>query len=499
MTNIKLNDFKKSIEGKRAAVIGVGISNVPLIRWLNKLGVKVTAFDRLSEDDPSIVKTKADFKNEGIDIEWSLGQDYLDLLMNKHFEYVFKTPKMRYTNPELIAARNNGSILTTEMELFMNLCPAKIFAVTGSDGKTTTTTLVSELLKASGYNVYIGGNIGTPLLDQVESIKEDDMVVLELSSFQLLDSVTSADVAIVTNVTPNHLDFHKDYDEYIDAKTNIFKYQSPMGRVVLNSSCDITYKMKDLARGSVAYFALSESVAKRDGQTDLKTYAYLDEEGYLTVESPKGKMRLIKEDEILIPGKHNVENFLAAALAVIDYITPEAFVKVATEFKGVAHRIEFIRELDGVKYYNSSIDTSPNRTINTMNALASRGQKGVLICGGADKKCDYTGLGDAILKVCDRIVIYGTNVDFVKNILEKEANGRSYEIVEIENGENEVYEFPETKQIVQDKLTDALNKAREMAVSGEIVIMSNIGTSYDHFRHFEHRGDLFRDLVNALD
>ncbi len=498
MTNIKLQEFKKNIDGKRAAVIGVGISNVPLIRWLNKLNVKVTAFDKLSENDPSIMKTKADFAKEGIDIEWSLGDHYLDLLMNEHYEYVFKTPKMRYTNPELIAAKNNGSVLTTEMELFMNLCPAKIFAVTGSDGKTTTTTLVSELLKASGYNVYIGGNIGTPLLDQVEKITEDDMVVLELSSFQLLDSVTSADVAIVTNVTPNHLDFHKDYNEYIDAKTNIFKYQSPIGRVVLNASCDITYKMKDLARGGISYFALDESVAKRCGQTCLKTFAYLDSAGYLTIEDKNGKTRLIKEDEILIPGKHNVENYLAAVLAVKDYVTTDAFVQVAKNFKGVAHRIEFIRELDGVKYYNSSIDTSPNRTINTMNALALRGQKGVLICGGADKKCDYTGLGEAILSVSDRIVIYGTNACFVKSILEKEANGRSYELIEIEGGD-EVYEFPETREAVLTKFTEALNKARELAVPGEIVILSSIGTSYDHFRHFEHRGDLFRDLVNALD
>ncbi len=499
MTNIKLDDFKNSIKGKRAAVIGVGISNVPLIRWLYKLGAEVTAFDRLEEDDPSILKTRSDFDKDGIKINWSLGRDYLDLLMKSHYEYVFKTPKMRYTNPELIAARNNGSVLTTEMELFMNLCPAKIFAVTGSDGKTTTTTLVSELLKASGYNVYIGGNIGTPLLDQVEKITEDDMVVLELSSFQLLDCVTSADVAIVTNVTPNHLDFHTDYDEYISAKTNIFKYQSPTGRVVLNSACDITYKMKDLARGSVSYFALSESVAKRSGQTELKTCAYLDEDGYLTLEGPEGAVKLINEKDILIPGRHNVENYLAAALATSGYVSQEAFVGVARTFKGVAHRIEFIRELDGVKYYNSSIDTSPNRTINTMNALNSRGQKGVLICGGADKKCDYTGLGDAILNVCDRIIIYGTNAEFVKNILANESNGRQYELLEIENGENEVYEFQKTKQAVEDKLNKALNMARSMAKDGEIVILSSIGTSYDHFRHFEHRGDLFRDLVNALD
>ena len=495
--NYKLEDFKKQIHGKRAAVIGVGISNVPLIRWLNTLGVNVTAFDRLEPDDPSIMKTKSDFDNEGIKIEWSLGRDYLDPLMKERFEYVFKTPKMRYSTPELMAARNNGSILTTEMELFMNLCPAKIFAVTGSDGKTTTTTLVSELLKASGYKVYIGGNIGTPLLDRVEQIDVTDMVVLELSSFQLLDSVTSADCAVVTNVTPNHLDFHKDYNEYIDAKTNIFKYQSPTGRLIINAACDITYKMKEQRRGSVSFFALDESVAKRSGASGPVSYAYLDTEGFLTVENSSGKIRLVNERDIMIPGRHNVENYLAAALAVEGYVSKDSFVKVATEFKGVAHRIEFIRELDGVRFYNSSIDTSPNRTINTMNALASRGQKGVLICGGADKKCDYTGLGDAILQVCDRIIVYGTNAGFIKQILDKESNGRSYQFIEIEGGD-EVYEFPESRDIVVDKYVEAIAKARELAREGEIIIMSSVGTSYDHFRHFEHRGDMFRELVNGL-
>lgn len=496
MKNKSFEEFKQIINGKKVAVIGVGISNRPLIKWLDKLGAKVTAFDRLDEDDPSISKVKKEFADEGIEISWSLGRDYLDVLMNNDYDYVFKTPKMRYTEPALAAAKTNGSVLTTEMELFMNLCPAKIFAITGSDGKTTTTTLVSELLKAAGHKVWLGGNIGTPLLDQIEYISEDDMVVLELSSFQLLDCVTSADVAVVTNVTPNHLDFHKDYNEYIDAKTNVFKYQSPMGKTVLNAACDITYKMKEQVRGSVSFFALDGMVASRSG-SDLYTKAYVDEEGYLVLASGEEVTRLVKEDEILIPGKHNVENYLAAALATEGFVSKDAFEKVAKNFKGVAHRIEFIRELDGVKYYNSSIDTSPNRTMNTMNALASRGQKGVLICGGADKKCDYTGLGDAILNVSDRIIIYGTNACFVKDILAKEANGRQYEVLEIEGGD-EVYEFPEGRDIVISKYIEALDKARRMAKAGEIVIMSNIGTSYDHFRHFEHRGDMFRDLVNEL-
>ncbi|MBO4242728.1 MAG: UDP-N-acetylmuramoyl-L-alanine--D-glutamate ligase [Clostridiales bacterium] len=490
--NLKLEGFKKDIKGKRAAVIGVGISNRPLISWLYKLGAEVTAFDRLSEDDPSILKAKEDFKDQGVELNWSLGEGYLKALKDREFDYVFKTPKMRYETEELQAAKMKGAVLTTEMELFMDLCPCKIFAVTGSDGKTTTTTVISEILKQGGYKVFLGGNIGTPLLDRVEEIEDKDMVVLELSSFQLLGMRKSADVAVVTNITPNHLDFHKDYDEYIDSKKNIFLYQAPFNKVVLNSACDITLNMRDEARGQVCFF----SQEKKD-MGPLYEYAYL-EDGDLIYEKKDQKIHIVNEKEIFIPGKHNVENFLSAISATIDFVKPEDIAYVARNFKGVPHRIEFVRELEGVRYYNSSIDTSPNRTMNTMNALRDRNEKGVLICGGADKKCIYDGLGDAILNVCDRIVIYGTNAPFVKDILQKEAKDREYTLIEIGEGTSDVYEFPETRDAVVGCMKEALLKAREMARPGELVIMSNIGTSYDHFRHFEHRGDLFKDLVKEL-
>jgi len=203
-------------------------------------------------------------------------------------------------------------------------------------------------------------------------------------------------------------------------------------------------------------------------------------------------------DQIRIPGIHNVENYLAAAAATEGYASIEDIKYVAEHFPGVAHRIEFIREIDGVKWYNSSIDTSPNRAINTMNALAGRGMKGVLICGGADKKCVYDGLGDAILNVSDKILIYGTNAPFVKDILAKEANGREYELIEFEGSDKDIYEFPETRDNVVNTYKAMIAKARELAKPGQIVIMSSIGTSYDHFRHFEHRGDMFRDLVNEI-
>lgn len=496
MGNKKFEDFARYIKGKKAAVIGVGISNTPLIRWLVSLDCKVTACDKNTSDDPVLKKNIEALSDIADKIEWSLGERYLSHLNDDFYDIVFKTPKMRFETPELAALKAKGSVLTTEMELFMNLCPAPIFAITGSDGKTTTTTLTAEILKKAGYTVWVGGNIGTPLLDKVGQMWSDDMVVLELSSFQLLGMKTPADVAVITNITPNHLDFHKDYDEYIQAKVNVFRNQGPFGKVVLNAGCDLTYEMKDVARARVDLFSADKANVMR---TDSPNYrrAYT-ENGRLIYEDKGVKTDICGTDEIFIPGSHNVENFLAAACAVIDYVKPEDIAYVAKNFKGVPHRIEFIRELDGVRWYNSSIDTSPNRSLNTMNALASRREKGVLICGGADKKCIYTNLGDAILNVCDRIIIYGSNADLVTDIIAKEAQGRKYEIYKIPDDPADVYEFPETRDNVVNAYMEAINKARAWAKPGEIVIMSSIGTSYDHFRHFEHRGDMFKELVNGL-
>lgn len=477
--NTKLKNFKDLIKGKKVAVMGVGISNRPLIRYIYSLGADITAFDALEADDIVLSKTMANFKEEGININWSVGKDYMSGLKNTDFDYIFRTPKIRNDKPELVDAISRGAVLTSEMEVFMSLCPAKIFAVTGSDGKTTTTTLISKMLMEAGYKVYVGGNIGTPLLDKIDEVTENDMVVLELSSFQLLTMAKSADVAVVTNVTPNHLDVHKDYDEYIACKTNIFKNQDFMGKVVLNGKCDITYNMRTLARGTVSFFAQDKDNCLRSGNSDQISKAYLDG-SVLCIESNGVKTDIIDEKDILIPGKHNVENYLAAISACWGYVSVESICNVAKTFGGVEHRIELVREFEGVRYYNSSIDTSPNRTLNTMAALLSRNEKGVLIAGGADKKCIYDGLGDAILKVCDRIVLCGSNAPLVRAIIEKEANGREYVI----------YEFDDYKT--------SLDKARELAKPGEIVILSPVGTSYDKFRHFEERGNLFKDLVRAL-
>ena len=314
---------------------------------------------------------------------------------------------------------------------------------------------------------------------ETEKRAKESMVVLELSSFQLLTMKKSADVAVVTNITPNHLDVHKDYQEYIDAKKNIFVSQSFSGRLVLNGENEITSSMAADARGKVSYFSWDQHKPLNNTVSGLFDHAFVKDE-ILMYMSAGHEQKIVPMNDIVIPGNHNVENYLAAACAVMPFVTIYNIASVAKSFGGVEHRIELVRNVDGVRYFNSSIDTSPNRTINTMNALAGRGEHGVLIAGGADKKCDYTGLGKAILSVCSRIILCGSNASLVRDILAHECADDTYTVIEAAD------------------YTEALQKAKELAVPGEIVILSPTGTSYDKFRHFEERGNLFKKLVAEL-
>ena len=476
----KLNDFKRNMSGTKVAVLGVGISNRPLIRYIHSLGALITAFDSLELTDPVLSNTISEFEKDGITIEWSCGKNYLSGLSDGHFTYIFRTPKLRPDVPEILSAVRNGSILTSEMEVFLALCPAKIFAVTGSDGKTTTTTLIYEILKQAGYIVHVGGNIGTPLLDRIETISESDMVVLELSSFQLISMRNRIDIAVVTNVTPNHLDVHLDYEEYINSKKNIFLSQTYSGSLVLNGDNEITRAMASSARGKVIYFSSKEQDSHKPRSSSLIDQAFI-KNGFLCY-SQKGQLtEIVKTENILIPGYHNLMNYLAAISAVMPFADPEHIAEVAKNFGGVEHRIELVRTLNGVRYFNSSIDTSPTRTINTMNAMRDRKEHGVLIAGGADKKCSYAGLGKAILDVCDRVILYGQNSEIIEKVLSDECDDIKYTVYRTSGYE------------------EAVSLAKSLARSGEIVILSPAGTSYDHFRHFEERGKLFKKLVSELE
>ena len=359
-----------SLRDKKIAVLGLGVSNRPLVRLLLSYGCAVTGCDRTPREklDAEVLEL------EKLGCALKTGEGYLDDLQA---EVVFRTPGMHPGNPALEALRSQGAKVTSEMEVFFALCPCKTIAVTGSDGKTTTTTLISEMLKAAGKTVWLGGNIGTPLLPVCDQMQETDYAVVELSSFQLMDMTHSANVAVVTNLAPNHLDVHKDMAEYVEAKKNIFRFQCAADTLILNADNAITAAFT--GNGTTRYFARTgkteQGVCLRDGTI------YRDDTPVLDVE------------DILLPGVHNIENYMAAILAVEGIVEDETIRAVARSFGGVEHRIELVRVKDGVRYYNDSIASSPSRT---MAGLRSFSEKVLLIAGGYDKHIPYDVLGPEI-------------------------------------------------------------------------------------------------------
>ena len=367
----RVKSFLEKIKGKKIALVGVGVSHRRLAGMLAEKGAKVTVLDRREKE--ALGNTYTELCGKGV--SFCLGEHYLDYLTD--FDCILRTPGMKFHLPELEEARRKGVAVTSEMELFFDLCPAPILAVTGSDGKTTTTSVIAEMLRAEGKAVHLGGNIGRALLPEIEEIGPEDFAVVELSSFQLISMRKSPRVAVVTNVAPNHLDMHKDMQEYISAKKNIFLHQNAFSRTVLNLDNDITAAFSEEVRGQAVFF--SRKQVPENG-------AFLNGQGMICYNENGNTTEIMPQEIIRIPGTHNVENYLAAISAVWGYVSPTTIVKVAEEFGGVEHRIEFVRELDGVKYYNDSIATSPTRTI---AGLRSFKQKIIIIAGGYDKHIPF--------------------------------------------------------------------------------------------------------------
>ena len=454
----KLDEFKYNVAGKNITVIGIGISNLPLIKYLVSLGANVTACDRRSAEDLGENYTEL----EKLGVKFNLGDGYLNNLSG---DMIFKTPGMRYDVPELLKAKENGSIVTSEMEVFFEVCPSHIIAVTGSDGKTTTTTLIHKMMTDAGYKTWLGGNIGNPLLTDTEKMKENDWVILELSSFQLHTMRKSPEIAVITNISPNHLDMHKDYKEYIDAKKNIMLYQNEGDTLIVNADNQVTADIGKSANGAVKYFS-------RNGMADV----YLD--GNII---KRGIVEILNIKDIKIPGMHNVENYMAAIAAVSGLVSKDVIVNVAKTFGGVEHRIELVRTLDGVKYYNSSIDSSPNRTINTLRVFPN---KVIMIAGGKDKGMPYDEIGPALAEHVKVLILIGATSDKIQEALDAEinktGNGKDIEVIRATSYE------------------DAVNTARSKAHDGDVVLLSPASTSFDMFRNFEERGNLFKKIVNEL-
>lgn len=458
--NAKLEEFKKNIKGKKAAVIGVGVSNTAVVKFLISNGADVTAFDKKEKDqlgESYVVLNQAG-------CNFILGENYLENLVTG-FDYIFRTPGMRFDIPELALAKKNGAQITSEMELFFELCPSKVFGVTGSDGKTTTTTLISLMLKEAGYKTWLGGNIGTPLLDKVEEMAENDMVVLELSSFQLHTFKQSPAVSVITNLAPNHLDYHKDMEEYIDAKKNIFKFQGKDERLILNFDNEITKGLALEAGSDVIFFS-------RLNQLDSGVYVKGDS---ILAKIGASVTEIMKTSDIRIPGAHNIENYLAAIAATLGFVDAEKIKHIANTFAGVEHRIEFVRELEGVKFYNDSIASSPSRTKAGLNSFS---QKVILIAGGYDKKIPFDEFGNDVVERVKHLYLVGATSDKIEDAVKAVDKN-----------------FPITKC---SSLDEAVKLAYDNAFQGDVVIMSPACASFDLYKNFEERGNVFKRIVNEL-
>ncbi|AZV58784.1 UDP-N-acetylmuramoyl-L-alanine--D-glutamate ligase [Clostridium sp. AWRP] len=451
------DNFKKFIKNKKTAVVGIGISNRPLINFLLGLGAKVSAFDK--KDEGELGEVTKELKKRGVVLV--LGKNYLEYLDD--FDVIFKTPSMRIDSPALVKAKQNGAYVTSEMEEFIKYCPAKIYGVTGSDGKTTTTTLIYNMLKEQGYKSWVGGNIGTPLFSRIEEINPKDKVVLELSSFQLMGMDVSPEVAVITNISPNHLDIHKDMEEYVNAKKSIFKYQGKQDVVILNRDNECTNAMAKEAKGKVRQFSIEE---------ELTSGGYLNGD-ILCIDGKK----VCKISEVKLRGMHNVANLLTAFCAIKEDVSVDNMKKVATTFEGVEHRCEFVRELDGVKYYNDSIASSPTRTLAGLRAFE---KPVILIAGGYDKKIPFDVLAEEGYSKIKTLILMGATKDKIR---------KSFDKLKCEKG-------IDVPIVTVDSLTDAVNAARELSSSGDIVTFSPACASFDMFPNFEVRGNAFKDIIN---
>ncbi len=464
MNGWNATEFFRWVKGKKIAFIGVGVTNTDCIRLFAKKGAEVSVLDRKSREQLGALADE--FEQSGIRLV--LGDGYLDGLTG--YDAVFRAPGMYFHHPALEKARQEGAVITSEMELFFRLCPCKTYAVTGSDGKTTTTTLIAEMLKASGKKVYKGGNIGRALLPVVEEVSSDDAAVVELSSFQLISMRQSPDVAVITNVAPNHLDVHRDMQEYIDSKKNLILHQDGFSRTVLNRDNAITRDMTGLVRGELLTFSRQE--APRFG-------AYLRQDGMLCMRCHGAETEILPMEQIRLPGLHNVENFLAAYSAVWGDVPVEIMARTAQEFGGVEHRMELVRELGGVKWYNDSIGTSPTRTIAGLKAF---GQKIILIAGGYDKKLPYEPLAPYLCEKVSHLILMGATGPKIQQALEACPDY---------DGQHPALHWAESME-------QAVQTADGLAGSGDIVALSPASASFDLYPNFEKRGEHFKRLVAAL-
>ncbi|HEY8426600.1 MAG TPA: UDP-N-acetylmuramoyl-L-alanine--D-glutamate ligase [Limnochordales bacterium] len=464
------SELPVSWQGVRVAVIGLGVENLPLVRYLVAHGANVVAADRKNAEE---LGPRAEAL-EKLGVRLVLGERYLDALEGA--EVAFVTPGLPKHLPAVEAARRAGVVITGQTDLFMRLCPAPIVGITGSSGKTTTTSLIGRMLRGTRRPVFVGGNIGEPLIERLGEIGADAWVVLELSSFQLETTGVSPHVAVVTNVTPNHLDVHPSMEAYVAAKTRILAFQGPDDVAVLNADNPITVEMAGRTAGRVHWF----------GRRPRRPGAWVEGDRLVAALKDAGTggggevQELCRRGDIRLRGEHNVENVLAAATAALCCGTPvEAIREVVRTFEGVPHRLEEVARIDGVLYVNDSIATTPARAI---AGLRSFEEPVVLIAGGYDKHLPFDEFAKVAVERCRHVVLLGQTAGAIERALER---------VREETGRGVSYERVAS-------LEQAVAAARQAARPGDVVLLSPACASYDMFRNFEERGARFRQIVRAL-
>lgn len=462
--NEKLKEFNEYIRFRKVGIIGLGVSNLPLLDYMFEKKARVTVFDERQREE---LNKEALEKINKYGFELIIGKDCLKYL--KNFDIVFRSPSCLPTKPELVEEENRGAIITTEIEMLMKMCPCKIIGVTGSDGKTTTTSLINSILQKAGYKTFLGGNIGTPLFTKLHEIKPEDVLVLELSSFQLMGMEVSPDIAVITNITPNHLNIHKDYNEYIEAKKNIFKYQNESGITVLNYDNEITRNCAKEVPGKVIFFSGKEKLDS----------GYIVNNGIIKQCEDRVRKHILDTKEVVLRGEHNYENIATAIAATNTLVDIEDAIDSVKEFKPVEHRLELVRKIDEVKWYNDSVSSSPTRTI---AGLHSFDEDIVLIAGGYDKNLDYTPIAKTIVEKVKTLILLGQTSGKIFDAVKKE--------LEVQHKNLDIY--------MCDSLEETINIAKKYAKSGQIVLFSPASASFDMFKNFADRGEKFKKLVNEL-
>lgn len=464
--NEKLEEFNKYIIGKRIAIIGMGVSNIPLLDYFYEKGAKVTVFDNreIQEIDSDIIG-----KLEQYHFNYFFGKNNMEQL--KGFNMIFRSPSGMPYIKEIEEEVQRGAILTTEIEMVLKLVPCKVIGITGTEGKTTTTSIIYEIAKKAGYNCYLGGNIGKPIFTKIKDITPDDLVILEMSSFQLIDMDVSPSISLVTNIYPDHLNVHRSYEEYQDAKKNIFKYQNNDGIVILNYDNEITHSFEKDVKGKVIFFSSKNKL--QDG------YIYDNTDGMIKYCEDGVRRHLINKNDIKLRGIHNYENICAALAATASITDVKTQIQTIKEFNGVEHRLEFVKEINNVKYYNDSIGTSPASTIAGLKAFD---ENIILLAGGSDKGLDYKEVGETIADKVGTLILCGPTSEKIeeatKNALLK--NGKAMYIYYTSN------------------LEESVKLAKEKSKPGDIVLLSPASASFDAFKNFMERGEKFKEYVNKI-